>query len=311
MIHNIIAQGSIAAGASSSGSLAQQDLNGLVISAAGAATLTWNASDFLSVSLKSPMHTNEVLCNRVPVIALAHISDIGFGSSIGLQDVLAALTATDFSSIAFCVPLGTLKMVATDSELEVLLESGGTKTYSVGAYFNDDGTDAIRKTLETTVLRDSSGNVDKIFLFRNANIVDWSSIVLSAMIKGPMGTTLCNQMDLFGYTAVFGSIEAEGPRRVVCCFENQDDIQDTIYYQITGSDSANWTIITCTEEVIQARVSAGTRYSGGILLSRLDAKAPEERKALRRAGKVAKRSTIRSMLARANMGGWKRATWRA
>jgi len=151
MNHNVIAQGSIAAGASQSGSLAQQDVNGILISAAGAATLTWNAADYVTVTLKSSLHPQEVLVNRVSAIALAHISDLENGQSIGLQDVLAALTTTDFSSIAFCVPLGCLKNVACDSELEVRFESGATKTVSVSAYFDDDDSDYMVKSLETTV----------------------------------------------------------------------------------------------------------------------------------------------------------------
>lgn len=294
VIHNIIPKGSIAASSSETNVLTDQDINGLIVSAAGASTLSWNASDFLTVSLKSPYHTTEVLVNRVSLIALAGISDHENGMSIGLQDAIAGVTTTDFTSIALGVPLGCLKMRPTDSKLEVTIESGATKTYSVAGYFNDDDTDHMVKTLETSVLKDTEGDVDKIYLFKSSDVTDWSAESLNILITGDQGSYLCNAMDAFGYTAVMGEIEAEAPRRIVKIFDNADGVHDNVDFQITGT-TTNYKIITRSVIRDRQRVSRGTIATADRLLSKQGKWEASKVSTYKRAGVIPSLSELRSV----------------
>src|SRR5689334_1691684 len=107
MLQNVIRKDFGAGGGQDSNSYNLGPTNGLVITSDVEPGLT----DYLTVVLKSSKHAQDVLVNRIPMRALAAISDVERGASALLQSRLNQVTeggAFDLSGFAFAVPLGCM-----------------------------------------------------------------------------------------------------------------------------------------------------------------------------------------------------------
>ena len=277
--------------------LTDQNVNYLIVTKAGSSAVSWSSDDYLTVTLKSPYHTSEVLVNRVPMQALAGISDIENGMSEPLQAVIGTATGVSglSTSIACGVRLGCLKMRANESKLEVLYENGAASSnISVAAVFNDDGTDHFVKTLETSVLKDSEGDVDKIYLFKTTAVTNWNGEALNVLITGNHGSFLANAMDVYGATAVLGQIEGQAGEQVVQIFDSADGLHDSVDFQITGT-TTNYSVITqsvCRHDV---RTSRGVIEAADRIIAKVGGWSKAKYRAYKRGGAAPSVTQLRAV----------------
>ena len=298
MIHKIIAQTFGAAG-SEAGTVANQNVNGLVISKAS----DWHASDYITVVLKSKYHAPKVLVNRLPMEAVAGISGLLGGQDRGLQSSLNGLTTTDYVGYAAFIPLGCIKMQDNDSTLEVTYEAGEASTVDVSCYFNDDDTDLLRSWMISNTLTDTLQDVDGVFLFTATEVVDPSGEDLSVMIQGPSVNSIASAQGLFGFSAAVMASAGESPQNVVVLYDSADGIHDAVTYQVTGSDAANYSVISSHVERNPERVSRGTIGSVGEIIKRVRVMDPAKARGLRRAGILPARGGLETALDHMNIKG--------
>jgi len=250
-------------------------------------------TDFLTVTLKSPLHDPIVIVNRVPMLALAAISDQEMGASQTLQVALNAATGvTDYVGFFCAVHLGNIDLKNTSSTLEITWETAATVGGCSAVNAEPSGPDYLLKTYISSQLSDRAVDVDRLFIYYGAGSdVPYTDAALDDVfitLEGPNGATACSLQDAIAFTAVFGEVEATAPRTVFCFYRDEDDIPDNVSFQVSGSDAdSDIQIITRTKVHKQDRLLASSGAMLDKAATRLEKFSAGKIRALQMAGVAA------------------------
>ena len=285
MLHNIYKNNFASAG-SDVAYFNRQDINALGIFLDRAP----RSDDYLQVTLKSEFHSPKTLITRIPMLALADVSDLERGASQVLQGELQGLTdasVTDYLNYPFGVDTGNMKMQATQSSLELNFELGAAANFSIFGVNDDDDTDSMCSWKRVSQLTDRVADCEAIYLYRKtAAIQTITSEDLSVQIDSKDGSFTCVAEDLYAYSGAFMNVEAQSPQQVVCAYKASDGLLDTVQYNITGANASDYDLILKTRRRDPVRVSRGNMFATDRAISILERQDAYKRRALKRAGVV-------------------------
>jgi len=238
------------------------------------------STDYLQVQFMPIRGKTVNIVNRIPLLALASISDINNGHSNALQAALNALTTTDYIGYAFAIPVGVLKLRAVPGTLEFSIETGSAADVSL-ACVNLGSSGRPDHWLEWKIINLMSGQVDRcaeLYGYVATAVVDPSGSDLSFQVTTGKGQSIANAMDVFGATAVFGKIEAEAPRYAVSLFQC-DQVEEAVSWNITGT-TTGWFVVACCVGRDFDRVLAGNKLDETDLVRKIHGASMEAQRAL-------------------------------
>jgi len=298
MIHELNS-GTVAQGQSLVATVSGQTINGILIMG----SVAHDSTDTIQITIKSRLHGARSLCNSISLRTLAELSDLRGGFSQTLKSALTTEVGDTQALYPIRIPLGTLQMEATGSELEIIYRKGQATSGYVGiaTYCDDDDIDTVLEYVESRDTRDRFTNVRELYAVSNADLIAYNTKSAQFLVQSPFGQTVSSVPMLMAYSMAALAGEVQAPLRVMALYRSPDPIPDNVEATISGTDASSFTFIAIQVFMDADRVSAGTIQAMDRVIKRVSSKSASEQKALSRGGKAAKLSDLVAARSRMNV----------
>jgi hypothetical protein len=302
-MYSKITRANIASGASSGLlKVSSQEVNGLLFFAKSAQI----GNGLLSVTLRpDSAHDGEkveVLCNRIPLLAFAEISDINQGCSYGLNTTLQAIAAgltvpqTIQDRIGFYIPFGKIDLDGGDV-LEIVVEATGGAMDDLGIYTVDRADDKKEKIIKYEAIDQPNSNViDPVALYAYRETAKANNLLhnddLTITIKIGDKTFIVDAQGFWAGTVCFGNVEGQATHRIMELYDDLDDgLNGSLNYSMQGGDKDSYIIIAVSEVFLNTRISRKSIQIGQRMIDkirRVETNSPDKARALRHMGRTNK-----------------------